>query len=99
MPSLTLMSAGQRYKARFSTKLPNGDFLGITVWPGKSDPNAEVVTVQIRHPTGDNWETTGRIAIYRTSDGRYSLLPERQSTATLAKPEPVELSASSEGYE
>src|SRR6266705_1208858 len=99
MSSLTLMSAGQRYKARFSTKLPSGDFLGITVWPGKSDPNAEVVTVQIRHPTGDNWETTGRIAIYRTSDGRYSLLPERQSTAMLAKPEPVELSANSEGYE
>ena len=93
------MSAGQRYKARFSTKLPNGDFLGITVWPGKSDPNAEVVTVQIRHPTGDNWETTGRIAIYRTSDGRYSLLPERQGAATLAKPEPIELSANSEGYE
>lgn len=93
------MSAGQRYKARFSTKLPNGDFLGITVWPGKSDPNAEVVTVQIMHPTGDTWETIGRIAIYRTFDGRYSLLPERQTTATTPKAEPVELGASGESYE
>ena len=42
-------------KARFSTKLPDGDFLGITIWPGKTDPTAEVVTVQIRHPTGDDW--------------------------------------------
>ena len=96
---LTLMSTGQRYKARYSTKLPSGDFLGITVWPGKSDPNAEVITVQIRHPTGDTWETTGRIAIYRTADGRYYLLPERQSTPAPAKLEPVELGASSEGYE
>ncbi len=52
------MAEKQTPKARFSTKLPNGDFLGITIWPGKSEPSAEVVTVQIRHPTGDNWETT-----------------------------------------
>jgi len=91
------MSTGQRYKARFSTKLPSGDYLGVTVWPGKTDPSAEVVTVQIRHPSGDNWETVGRIAIYRSSDGRYSLLPEKQ-TATVARPETVELGASSEAY-
>ena len=69
-------------KARFSTKLPNGDFLGITIWPGKTDPTAEVVTVQIRHPTGADWETTARIALYRTSDGRYSLLPEKRPERT-----------------
>ena len=92
------MSIGQRYKARFSTKLPNGDFLGVTVWPGKSDPNAEVVTVQVRRQTGEGWETVGRIAIYRTPDGRYSLLPERQAPAA-AKAETVEVGASGEGYE
>ncbi|HEX4921724.1 MAG TPA: hypothetical protein VFV92_13420 [Candidatus Bathyarchaeia archaeon] len=73
-------------KARFSTKLPNGDFLGITVWPGKTDPTAEVVTVQIRHPTGSDWETTARIALYRTSDGRYSLLPEKKQETTTTVP-------------
>ena len=71
------MAEKQTPKARFSTKLPNGDFLGITVWPGKSEPSAEVVSVQIRHQTGDTWETTARIALYRTPDGKYSLLPER----------------------
>ncbi len=37
------MSEKQTPKARFSTKLPSGDFLGVTIWQGKSDPNAEVV--------------------------------------------------------
>src|SRR5262245_33896783 len=98
--SLTgFMSSGQKYKARFSTKLPSGDFLGVTVWPGKSDTNAEVITVQIRHPTGDTWETTGRIAIYRSSDGRYSLLPERQGPVSPSKVEAIELGATGEGYE
>jgi len=58
---------GQKFKARFSTRLPNGDFLGITVWPGKSDPNAEVLTVQVRRQTGQDWETVGKLAVYRTS--------------------------------
>ena len=93
------MSTVQKYKARFNTRLPNGDFLGVTIWPGKSDPNAEVVTVQIRHQAGEGWETTGRIAIYRTPDGRYSLLPERQTTTAPARAEPVEVGASGEGYE
>ena len=73
-------------KARFSTKLPNGDFLGITVWAGKTDPTAEVVSVQIRHPKGAEWETTARIALYRTSDGTYTLLPERKPETTTASP-------------
>src|SRR6266567_4332880 len=29
-----MMAEKQTPKARFSTKLPNGDFLGITIWPG-----------------------------------------------------------------
>ena len=40
---------------------------------------AEVLTIQIRGLTGDNWETVGRLAVYRTSDGDYSQLPERPS--------------------
>jgi hypothetical protein len=50
----------------------------MAVWPGKKDPNAEVLTVQIRHSTGSSWETVGRLAVYRTSEGGYSQLPERQ---------------------
>jgi hypothetical protein len=91
-----MMSEKQAPKARFSTKLPNGDFLGITVWAGKTDPTAEVVTVQIRHPLGSEWETTARIALYRTSDGKYSLLPERPVTKSSEKTEQVSVSATGE---
>ena len=89
----------QKFKARFSTRLPSGDFLGVTIWPGKSDPTAEVVTIQVRRQTGDAWETVGRIALYRTADGRYSLLPERAPAAGTPKAEPVEVGPSGESYE
>ena len=75
-----LMSGTSQPKASMRTKLPNGDFLTLTVWAGKTDPNAEVITVQIRHLQGDQWITTGRMAAYRTSDGTYSQLPERTPT-------------------
>ena len=88
-----MMAEKQTPKARFSTKLPNGDFLGVSICPGKSDPAAEVVTVQIRHPTGDGWETTARVALYRTSDGKYSLLPERPVTKSSEKTEPISVGA------
>ena len=91
-----MMAEKQSPKARFSTKLPNGDFLGITIWPGKSEPSAEVVAVQIRHPTGNDWKTTARIALYRTADGKYSLLPERPVTQSSQKTEPVTVDASGE---
>ena len=65
-------------KARFYTRLNERDFLGITVWPGKTDPKAEVIVVQLRWRGGDNWETVGRLAVYRTSNGTYSKLPERK---------------------
>jgi len=89
----------QKFKARFSTRLPSGDFLGVTVWPGKSDPTAEVVTVQVRRQTGDAWETVGRIALYRTADGKYSLLPERAPVAETPKAEPIEIGPSGESNE
>jgi len=64
-------------KARFYTRLNEQDFLGVTVWLGKTDPEAEVIVAQLRRRDGDNWETVGRLAVYRTSDGMYSKLPER----------------------
>jgi len=65
-------------KARFYTRLSEQDFLGLTVWQGKTDPEAEVIVVQLRRRTGDNWETVGRLAVYRSSEGTYSKLPERR---------------------
>ena len=76
------MTIPSQPKARFGTKLPNGDFLTLTVWPGKSKPTDEVITVQIRHLSGDAWETVGRLAAYRTADGRYSQMTERRRQIT-----------------
>ncbi len=93
------MAERQKYKARFSSKLPNGDFLSFTVWPGKSDPNAEVLTIQIRREGSAGWETVNRIAIYRTPDGKFSLLPERIPASQPAKTEPVSAEEASESFE
>jgi hypothetical protein len=54
------------------------DYLGLTVWPGKADPSAEVLTIQLRRNTEDNWETVARLAVYRSPDGKYTELPERR---------------------
>ena len=72
------LSQTSQPKARFYTRVNEQDYLGITVWRGKADPTAEVIAVQIRRRKGDEWETVGRLAVYRTSDGTYSKLPERK---------------------
>jgi len=72
------LSQTSQPKARFYTRVNEQDYLGITVWRGKTDPTAEVIAVQIRRRNGDEWETVGRLAVYRTSDGTYSKLPERK---------------------
>ncbi|UCE95619.1 MAG: hypothetical protein JSV51_07855 [Candidatus Bathyarchaeota archaeon] len=71
------MSSTSQPKARFHNRVNESDFLGITVWKGKSNPEAEVIVAQIRRRVGDDWETVGRLAVYRTADGVYSQLPER----------------------
>jgi len=85
------VSVRSQPKASMRTRLPNGDFLTLTVWPGKSDLNAEVVTVQIRHLSGDQWETVGRLAAYRTADGSYSQLPERKQQIKDSKNSTIEI--------
>ena len=75
---MSSMSDRPQPKVSFRDRLADGDFLTLTVWAGKSDPKAEVITVQIRHLNGDVWETIGRLAAYRTADGNYSQLPERR---------------------
>lgn len=72
------LSSTSQPKARFYTRLSEQDYLGITIWPGKSDPTAEIIVVQLRRRDGDNWKTVGRLAVYRLSNGTYSKLPERE---------------------
>ena len=67
----------RRPKASFSAKLPNDDYLNVSVWPGRTDPAADQLTIQVRHLSGERWETIARIALYRTREGEYRQLPER----------------------
>jgi len=80
----------RRPKASFSAKLPNDDYLNVSVWPGKTDPAADQLTIQVRHLSGEQWETIARIALYRTKEGEYRQLPERplQVDAKRAAPGP-----------
>jgi len=64
--------------ARFYTRINDQDFLGITVWQGKTDPTAEIIVAQVRRRSGDDWETIGRLALYRTREGTYSRLPDKK---------------------
>jgi len=73
------MSEKTRPKYSFSKKLGGGEFINVAVWPGRSNPEDEVVSVQLRKFEGD-WKTLARVALYRTRDGTYSELQERTST-------------------
>jgi hypothetical protein len=75
---VTELSSISQPKARFYTRLSEQDYLGITVWSGKTDPTSEVIVVQLRRRDGDDWKTVGRLAVYRASNGTYSKLPERK---------------------
>jgi hypothetical protein len=70
------MSEKSRPKYSFSKRLESGEFLNVAVWPGRSNPEDEVVTVQLRKFDG-SWRTLARLALYRTKDGTYSELPEK----------------------
>ncbi len=73
--SPVIMAEGRNHKARFVSKLPNGDTLNFVVWQIDRDPLAEIVTIEIGHEGSSGWETIHRINIYRSSDGRSVLLP------------------------
>jgi hypothetical protein len=70
-----VMSQKSQPKFRLSKRLESGDFLAMSVWPGKSNPEDEVINVQIRRFQQD-WKTIARLAVYRTKSGTYSELPE-----------------------
>ncbi len=73
-------------KARFSSRLPSGEFLNLSIWQGKSDPNAEVLRVELRRLEKDTWQSVARIAVYRTADGKYSQLPDRAKANVASAP-------------
>jgi hypothetical protein len=66
-----------RPKANFRLRLSEDEFLSVSIFPTKKDPTAEVISVQVNRPTEDKWETIGKIAIYRSPEGVYSQLPNR----------------------
>jgi len=68
-------------KYSFSKRLGEGEFLNLAVWPGRSNPEDEVVSVQLRKFDGD-WKTLGRLGLYRTKAGVYSELPEKTTAQT-----------------
>lgn len=74
---MIVLSSTSQPKGRFYTRLNEQDFLGLTIWPGKKEPTAEVLVVQLRRREGDEWQTVGRLAVYRTPEGTYSRLPDR----------------------
>jgi hypothetical protein len=71
------MSEKNRPKYSFRKKVDGGEFLTVAVWRGKSNPEDEILSVQLRKFDGD-WRTLGKLALYRTKDGAYSELPERE---------------------
>lgn len=67
-------------------------YLSIAVFSGRKDPNADVIQIQISGLKNENWETVGRIGIYR--DGQeYRELPPikppepKQETIDISKDE------------
>ena len=75
---MTELSSKPQPIVRFYTRINDQDFLGITVWQGKTDPTAEIIVAQVRRRSGDNWETVGRLVLYRTREGTYSRLPDKK---------------------
>ncbi len=75
------MSERSQPKFRVSKKMDNGEFLTLAVWPGKSNPDDEVINVQLRKFEGE-WKTAARLAVYRTKSGSYSELPESPKSQT-----------------
>ncbi len=70
------MSERNRPKYSFSKKIDESEFLNVAVWPRKSNPEDDVVSIQLRK-FDESWETLGRLALYRTKEGAYSELPDK----------------------
>jgi hypothetical protein len=65
-------------KANFRVPLPDGSNLSVSVFPTKKDPKAEVISIQINRRVEEQWEYQKLMAIYRSPEGDYVQLPDRQ---------------------
>jgi hypothetical protein len=67
-----------RPRESFRIALPNGSNLSVSIFPTKNDPKAEVISIQIRRLIEDKWVTDARLALYRSPEGNYRQLPDRE---------------------
>ena len=67
-----------RPKHSFRIPLPDGSNLSLAVFATKNDPNAEVISVQITRIVEDKWVKDAKLAVYRSPEGVYRQLPERE---------------------
>jgi len=67
-------------KYSFRIPLPDGSNLSLAVFATRNDPSAEVISVQVTRLIDDNWLTDARLAVYRSPEGNYSQLPDREKT-------------------
>jgi hypothetical protein len=67
-----------RPKDSFRVSLSNGSSLSVSIFQTKNDPKAEVVSVEVRRLLDENWVTDARLALYRSPEGNYRQLPDRE---------------------
>jgi hypothetical protein len=67
-----------RPKQSFRIPLPDGSNLSLAVFATRNDPAAEVISVQITRIVDDNWVTDAKLAVYRSPEGNYTQLPNRE---------------------
>jgi hypothetical protein len=70
-----------RPKHSFRIPLPDGSNLSLAVFATRNDPAAEVISVQITRIVDDNWVTDAKLAVYRSPEGNYSQLPDREKAS------------------
>ena len=68
-----------RPKQSFRIPLPDGSNLSLAVFATRNDPAAEVISVRITRLVDDNWVTDAKLAVYRSPEGIYSQLPDREN--------------------
>ena len=69
-----------RPRESFRIALPDGSNLSVGIFPTRNDPKAEVISIELRRVVQDNWVTDGRLALYRSPEGDYRQLPDRERT-------------------
>jgi hypothetical protein len=65
-------------KESFRLPLSNGNNLSISIFPTRNDPKAEVISIEIRRQSSEGWVTDERLSLYRSPEGNYRQLPNRE---------------------